>query len=643
VVWRICLVLGVVGLLLPAGGQPFYTNSPLATAYNQGRHLVLDPTTGWLHLVYAYGESGDDPIYYTYSTDHGDNWQPSECVGYGTNPCVVCEGGAAWVSYLQYDRILTALRLAPGQWQTYTTCPGGASTPPSMAVRHDPLGPGGGPAVYVVYGVITINPPFWWIYMSTVSVSLGVFPVEPVMLSIFDDPLLEPSVAVTPGDLLNPGELVHVAWREDFPTDTVVWYSLGLPPVPPEWPPIHHWQAPEEVTWEQGPANKPAFCPSVEAFGDSVYAVWRAKAQGSEEGTIYRAARPLLWPQWVQSGPLGFAAYSNNPQQSTPWACAWHERNAYPTEDIWANLFTQLPPIPIQEDGPRSMYPNIVAEWPEVNEQPLVFYTVWTSETPGPPYGVLFRRDAFWPQQDGFKGYVYYDCQVGDSIKSRYCLARDGCARWREYSVDYGRKSLTYRLPYLNPNYDYKVMVVLFQAGRDTWEQSFTFDSVQVGKARFLPLVPETVLLYIPRDKYAKDCRVDFDIMKVAGEYAVIAELKLFECFPYRRKLGGEGEDGGLVNKSGSAVELFQPVPSLFKQATNVSYAVSEPRRVAVSVYDVQGRMVRRLASGFCARGKYATSWNGLDEAGREVPAGAYLLRIESGGFSQTRRVGLTR
>jgi len=600
--------------------------------------LALDPTTGWLHLVYAYGEN-DDPVYYTYSTDQGDNWQPPECVGYGTNPCVVCENRLVWVSYRHYDQIHTAFRLAPGQWQAYIACGAGATTPPSMAVRHDFTSPSFDPSVYVVYGRF-VPPIFYWISMSTVSFLAGVLLQEDVDGQYY--PGHEPSVAVTPGGLYTPGEHVHVTYRlelEDPQTQPVLYLQRTAP---------GNWLV-YDVTGPDA-LYRPPFYPSIEAFGDSVFVVWRSRAQGEDDGMIWRAEHHVEddLPSWWYAGLLDVPTeYANCPQQSTPWAHVWHERHTYPTEDIWANLFMRPPTIPIQEDDVRSMYPNIVAEWPENGGQPLTLYTVWTSETPDPAYYVLFRRDMFHVLEEkdggGFKGFVYYDAQVGDSVKSRYCLARDGLARWRGYSVDFGRKSLKYRLPYLNPNYDYKVMAVLFHTGRDTWEQSFAFDSAQVRKVRFAPLAPETVLMYIPREKYAKDCRADLEITKLAGDYAVLAELKLFECFPYRRKPGGEGNDGGLAGESGFGVEVLQPVPSLFRNATSVSYAVSEPQRVAVSVYDAQGRMVRRLASGFCARGKHTASWNGLDETGREVPTGAYLLRFESGGFSQTRRVVLTR
>jgi len=160
---------------------------------------------------------------------------------------------------------------------------------------------------------------------------------------------------------------------------------------------------------------------------------------------------------------------------------------------------------------------------------------------------------------------------------------------------------------------------------------------------RFGPLAPETVLLSIPRESYAKDCRADFEITRLAGDYAVLADMKLFECFPYEQREGGDGVQSGVLPLGVPALRVAAPVPSLFKELTCLSYAIAEPRHVAINVYDIQGRMVRRLASGLCPRGKHTARWNGLDDLGRRLPGGAYVIRVESDGLSQTRKVILTR
>jgi flagellar hook assembly protein FlgD len=57
-----------------------------------------------------------------------------------------------------------------------------------------------------------------------------------------------------------------------------------------------------------------------------------------------------------------------------------------------------------------------------------------------------------------------------------------------------------------------------------------------------------------------------------------------------------------------------------------------------IRVYDVTGRMVRRLALGAGWSG--SVSWDGRDEEGNLVPAGLYFARLTGGSLhAQTRIV----
>jgi hypothetical protein len=649
VVCRISLVLGVLGLLLMVGGQPFYTDSPHATAYNQGRHLALDPVTGWLHLVYAFGETDASPIYYSYSTDHGINWSSIEEVGQGTGPCIVCEAGQVWVSYWHPNqrKIFTAARLTSGPsptWTTFEVCGGYAYSAPSMAVCHLPY-PNSTAGVYVVYDWFDNNSALYSICMNTVVLPQGRVDTTECVDAVPDPAqFFTPSVTVTAGGERGP-EYVHVSWCM-LPTpqgDAQLWYRM-------KFAPPHEWDAQYRISEFPVGQYEPAFSPSLEGFGDSVYLVWRSKEQGDPFGMVWRAQRHVEDPPpWYPYQFVDYdepVAYSDCPQQSTRWAHAWQERDSQTDEDIWANLFMFPPTIPLWEDPLPSLYPNIVAELTVIPEEPLLLYAAWTNQVQsGPhPYEVRFECDTFYPPpQDGHRDFAYYDAQVGDSVKSRYCLARDGFKRWRDRSVDFGRDSLKYRLCYMNPNYDYKLMAVLFQVARDTWEQSFAFDGVPVAKVRLRPEVPETVLVYVPREAYAKDFRADLDITRLVGDYAVLAELKVLQCYPYKRKSGGSGEDAGLASVNGPAVRLLQLGPSPFGAATGVTYAVAEPSRVDINVYDALGRRIACLASGIADRGCHAVRWDGFDATGREARPGVYLLRVESDGICQSHKVVLTR
>jgi hypothetical protein len=62
---------------------------------------------------------------------------------------------------------------------------------------------------------------------------------------------------------------------------------------------------------------------------------------------------------------------------------------------------------------------------------------------------------------------------------------------------------------------------------------------------------------------------------------------------------------------------------------------------VQVDAFSVDGRHVRRLASGWRPAGHGEVAWDLRDDAGNRVPAGVYLVRARLGVSLWTRRVAV--
>ncbi|MGD8395925.1 MAG: S8 family serine peptidase, partial [Candidatus Eiseniibacteriota bacterium] len=77
-------------------------------------------------------------------------------------------------------------------------------------------------------------------------------------------------------------------------------------------------------------------------------------------------------------------------------------------------------------------------------------------------------------------------------------------------------------------------------------------------------------------------------------------------------------------------VTVGAPAPSPFVERTTLTLALDRPATVAVAVYDVQGRLARRLTSRRLDTGVHPIVWDGRDAVGRPVPAGLYLLDVSS-------------
>lgn len=75
----------------------------------------------------------------------------------------------------------------------------------------------------------------------------------------------------------------------------------------------------------------------------------------------------------------------------------------------------------------------------------------------------------------------------------------------------------------------------------------------------------------------------------------------------------------------------------------NVDLELSLPRggSVDVSLFDVRGRRVTRLAQGRVAAGVHPLRWNGTDERGMRVGSGVYFARARTPDGSAVLRIAI--
>lgn len=82
--------------------------------------------------------------------------------------------------------------------------------------------------------------------------------------------------------------------------------------------------------------------------------------------------------------------------------------------------------------------------------------------------------------------------------------------------------------------------------------------------------------------------------------------------------------------------------PNPFTELTQISFRVPPSSTASLGVYDATGRLVRTLVSGQ-AGGERTVSWNGTNEVGDPVEAGAYFYKLTVGEESVSKRMLLLR
>jgi len=88
---------------------------------------------------------------------------------------------------------------------------------------------------------------------------------------------------------------------------------------------------------------------------------------------------------------------------------------------------------------------------------------------------------------------------------------------------------------------------------------------------------------------------------------------------------------------------LLPSVPNPFSTVTTIGYQLTAASAVELSIYSIDGRLIRTLASDQEPAGDHSVTWNGTDDVGREVPSGIYIYRLVAGEHSETRSLVLIR
>jgi hypothetical protein len=137
-------------------------------------------------------------------------------------------------------------------------------------------------------------------------------------------------------------------------------------------------------------------------------------------------------------------------------------------------------------------------------------------------------------------------------------------------------------------------------------------------------------------------------------EYTVTDE-KVVANTTYQYRLRQEDRDGtinysgikeGRLNSGaarGMVNSLAQNSPNPFIQNTEISFTTAQAGTVNLEIIDIYGNVVRSFAVDAKAGDANSVTWNGLDEAGVQVPNGVYVYKLSGNGFSISKKLTVMR
>ena len=88
---------------------------------------------------------------------------------------------------------------------------------------------------------------------------------------------------------------------------------------------------------------------------------------------------------------------------------------------------------------------------------------------------------------------------------------------------------------------------------------------------------------------------------------------------------------------------LSQNFPNPFNPTTTIKYELSRGADVSLVVYNILGRHIRTIVSGFSPAGLHVSTWDGRDDRGEQVATGVYFYRLTANGSSESRKMLLLK
>lgn len=92
-------------------------------------------------------------------------------------------------------------------------------------------------------------------------------------------------------------------------------------------------------------------------------------------------------------------------------------------------------------------------------------------------------------------------------------------------------------------------------------------------------------------------------------------------------------------NAAPTKFALENNYPNPFNPSTTIKFTIPEANNVRLVIFDALGQSIATLEDKFLAPGTYTYIWNATNGNGKQLNSGIYFYTLESGDFSETKRM----
>lgn len=580
------------------------TDDPLSLAYNGNRHLVREPNTLNLHLVYT--DQGH--VLYRNSSDGGDNWSACDIIGNGAYPAITLDiWGYPCVTWVNTSNQLCYAHKDFSQTWTTTSYSFGTSVPSHPCIVATHLEMTETDSVHIIVRLydngLRNN--------SIREIAFSIFNPQSYNSYTIDNSSGHRMVTLDfPSAAADYDYKLHASWMRG---DTVSYGSRAV----------------GQTAWYK---NKPfslqgrnSSNPFIEAYGDSIFIVW----QNLIDNEIWRGSKHLQFPTFYWANlSLTPSTPSTYPVNASGLVTTFVDKVLPSADlDIFWKTYPGQPLHNISNTSTvKSIYPHTSLMIPDEQDDPIQ-YVVW-QEGNSSPYVIHFDQI---PINSGRLNsnlpISFYSTIPGLAAPSLHLAERDSFISGWRIPVDIGRVGVKYRFP-MNPKCLYKMKFFAYQEYGNTWSMNIDVDGLVVGKINYNANKLESLEVWIPPDAY-RDSTISIIFKNDNGNYAAVGPLYIYQ-YEVIDKVNKGCLPGGVMSinntSSNGTISLF---PNPFKQNVHISLQSEKYTEYCIKAYDISGRLVANIFEGRVNNSRMIC-WNGSDNNGRSVPIGLYFLTIKN-------------
>ncbi|MDZ7340451.1 MAG: T9SS type A sorting domain-containing protein [candidate division KSB1 bacterium] len=130
---------------------------------------------------------------------------------------------------------------------------------------------------------------------------------------------------------------------------------------------------------------------------------------------------------------------------------------------------------------------------------------------------------------------------------------------------------------------------------------------------------------------------IDCDVQAGQTYYYKLADVD------YSGNMRFHGPISVTVEAKPSGYSLSQNYPNPFNPETAINFSLKEAGRVTLTIYNLQGQLVRTLVDEEKLAGSYSVMWDGKSDNGTLVGSGIYYYKLRANGFKATKKLMLAR